>query len=447
MSIVTKAIGYAKKIKHHYQDRLRERTPVFLSPVRRIERTALPERVVAMTFDDGPCALAANPAADDTPLTLKLLETLEAFGARGTFDVVGDTSGNYPDEAGREGSAFWGGIKFDHYPDYGKDAFGGVKNCPELTARILSGGHEITSHTWTHVLFGPKPLVYGGRKPLENIDAVLEDLKTMDAHMKEHYGYDIRLSRPPHYVDHTRDGLSAYDAYAVMGYQYLAASFDGAGWLPLASYEAEVEAMWKPVERALAENPDSLCGQIIFQKDGYNMARRSPVADGLKKQLELLSGHGYRVVTVSELLAMCPFSDLPPQDRLFAPAKKLLESGLCICYRDNTVRAGNALTRGELAMMLYGSRSAQRRIDLVHTRQDPARDLPAKHPYAAAADTAVQSGEMALERGAFYPDRPVTAGEFSALCKRRFGCGAALSSAQVTHAEAITVMARLMEQS
>ena len=114
MSIVTKAIGYAKKIKHHYQDRLRERTPVFLSPVRRIERTALPERVVAMTFDDGPCALAANPAADDTPLTLKLLETLEAFGARGTFDVVGDTSGNYPDEAGREGSASWGGIKFDH---------------------------------------------------------------------------------------------------------------------------------------------------------------------------------------------------------------------------------------------------------------------------------------------------------------------------------------------
>ena len=159
------------------------------------------------------------------------------------------------------------------------------------------------------MLFGPKPLVYGGRKPLENIDAVLEDLKTMDAHMKEHYGYDIRLSRPPHYVDHTRDGLSAYDAYAVMGYHYLAASFDGAGWLPLASYEAEVEAMWKPVERALAENPDSLCGQIIFQKDGYNMARRSPVADGLKKKLELLSGHGYRVVTVSELLAMCPFSD------------------------------------------------------------------------------------------------------------------------------------------
>ena len=323
MSLVTKAIGCAKKIKHRFEDKIRESTPVYLSPVRRIERVALGEKVVAMTFDDGPCALTANPSADGKPLTLSLLETLEKYGARGTFDVVGDTSGNYPDKAGKEGSASWGGIKYDHYPDYGKDSCGGVKNCPELTQRILSGGHEITSHTWSHVLFGPKPLVYGSRKPLENIDKVIDDLKTMDRHMRDNYGYAISLSRPPHYVDNTKDGLSAYDAYAVMGYQYLAASFDGAGWLPLPSYEAEVEATWKPLERALAEDPDKLCGQIIFQKDGYNMARRSPVADGLEKQLELLYAHGYRVVTVSELVEMCPFSDLPPQDRLFAPAKKV----------------------------------------------------------------------------------------------------------------------------
>ncbi len=220
MSLVTKAIGCAKRLKHRFQDEIKARTPVYLSPVRRIERVALKERVVAMTFDDGPCALPANPPRDgDKPLTLCILETLEKYGARGTFDVVGDTSKNYPDTVGREGTAAWGGVKFDHYPDFEKDAFGGVKACPQLTAKILEGGHEITSHTWAHVLFGPKPLIYGNRDPLKNIDEVIADLKKMDDHMRENYGYNIRLSRPPHYVDKTYDGLSSYDAYAVMGYQ------------------------------------------------------------------------------------------------------------------------------------------------------------------------------------------------------------------------------------
>ena len=44
-----------------------------------------------------------------------------------------------------------------------------------------------------------------------------------------------------------KDGFTSYDAYAELGYQYLGASFDGAGWLPLGSYEAEVEAMLAPM--------------------------------------------------------------------------------------------------------------------------------------------------------------------------------------------------------
>ena len=304
MSAVTKAIGLAKKLKHRYQDEIRARTPVYLSPVRRIERVSLPQRVCAMTFDDGPCRLPANPSSDGTPLTLSLLESLEAFGAHGTFDIVGDTSENYPDKPGKAGSASWGGIKYDHYPDIHKDADGGAVHCPELVQRILDGGHEITSHTYRHVLYGPKPLVYGGRQPFENLAEVTQDLRRLDELMRRDYGYAIRLSRPPHYVDSTKDGFTSYDAHALLGYQYLAASFDGAGWLPLASFEAEVDAMLAPMERALAQNPDCLCGQIIFQKDGYNMARRSPVAQGLPKQLALLQQYGYRVVTVSELLSL-----------------------------------------------------------------------------------------------------------------------------------------------
>ena len=44
----------------------------------------------------------------------------------------------------------------------------------------------------------------------------------------------------------------------------MAASFDGAGWLPLATYEAEVEATWRPMEKLLLEDPDFFRGQIIY---------------------------------------------------------------------------------------------------------------------------------------------------------------------------------------
>ncbi|MCQ2420323.1 MAG: polysaccharide deacetylase family protein [Clostridia bacterium] len=443
MSVVTKAIGLAKKVKHRFEDEIRARTPVYLSPVRRIERVALSERICAMTFDDGPCRLPANPSADGKPLTLSLLETLEHYGAKGTFDIVGDTSANYPDTAGKEGSAQWGGIKYDHYPDFGKDADGGAKSCPELVERILSGGHEITSHTYRHVLFGPKPLVYGNRDPLPGLDAVLEDLQTLHGLMKKQYGYEIRLSRPPHYVDNTKDGLSAYDAYALMGYQYMAASYDGAGWLPLATYEAEVDAMVRAMRKLLEENPDALCGQIIFQKDGYNMARRSPVADGLGRQLELLTKLGYKVVTVSELLSMCPFRDLSLKDALFPAAKKLLDAGFCVCFRDNSVRPDAPLTRAELAMMICGCKTAQARIALVRSKKNVCKDVSYKHPYAAAVQATLESGTMQETGGKFLPDAPVSQADFAIFCKAAFG-KEFTGAAPKTHADAIRMMAELI---
>ena len=440
MSAVTKAIGCAKKLKHRFERQLRAHTPVYLSPVRRIDRVAVKERVVAMTFDDGPCRLPANPSSDGKPLTLSLLETLEKYGAKGTFDIVGDTSKNYPDKPGKEGSASWGGVRFDHYPDFGKDADGGAVSCPELVKRILDGGHEITSHTYSHVLFGPKPLVYGSRSPLAGLGECVEDLQKLDSLLRSQYGYTIRFSRPPHYVDVMKDGFTSYDAYAELGYQYLGASFDGAGWLPLGSYEAEVEAMLAPMEKALAADPDALAGQIIFQKDGYNMARRSPVADGLGRQLELLGKYGYRVVTVSELTELCPFTDLPPESPAFRPAVRLLGEGWCVCFRDNTVRPDAPVTRGELAMMAYGREAVQRREELVRQKKSPFKDVAWNHPYAGAIQLAAEAEAFGTEGGRFYPEDAALPGELAQLCRALYGREPLHLPAVLTHESAIVTL-------
>ncbi|MBO7404286.1 MAG: polysaccharide deacetylase family protein, partial [Clostridia bacterium] len=89
-----------------------------VSYTRRIERVRTDRRIVAMTFDDGPADIPCSPDLfEGRSLTDVILDVLEEFGAKGTFDVIGDTSENYPDEAGAPGTAAWGGIRYDHYPE------------------------------------------------------------------------------------------------------------------------------------------------------------------------------------------------------------------------------------------------------------------------------------------------------------------------------------------
>ena len=329
-----------------------------ISYTRRIERIQTTKRICAMTFDDGPMDMPAAPDRfEGRALTDILLDTLAEFGAKGTFDVIGDTSANYPDEAGKLGSAAWGGVKFDHYPDLNCDEKGGAEHCDRLVRRMLDEGHQVTNHGYRHIIFGKKPFVYGKREYLGSLDKAVEDLRRLHTLMLDRYGYEMTMTRPAHYVDGIGDGFTSYDVCDLLGYQYMAASFDGQGWLPSvlsdpdAALETEVNAMVEPIRKALENDPDFFCGQIIFQKDGYNMDKRTPVAWGLRKQLELLKEYGYQVVTVAELMEESPFADVGREDPLF---DKLcaLEKERAIVFSDNKLRLDDAMTWGELALLL-----------------------------------------------------------------------------------------------
>lgn len=334
-----------------------------------------------MTFDDGPCA--KDFAGNGRGLTESLLDTLKEYGAHGTFDIVGSTESNYPDEAGPVGSATFGGTRFDHYPCFGEDALAGARNQPELVKRIIDEGHELTNHTDTHRLFGTKKFLYGKRQPLSSLDEVVADIKGLHRYIQENFGYTMRLSRPPHFVDNISGGVDAYDAYRIMGYQYLAASFDADGWQAQDSYESEIRHAVEPMEKLLAEDPDALNGKVIFQKDGCNMNKRSPIVDALPVQLKMLSDLGYRVITVSELLDMSPFIDLKPESRAMPYVKQLIEEGHMVGYKNNTFHPERPLSLNELWLMLASAEDI--RAQRVYNEKELIKKTSKKYPVTSAS--------------------------------------------------------------
>lgn len=332
----------------------------YLSPVRRIEFVAPPSKgkFVAMTFDDGPCALPPEPLSPQqkTPesgLTETLLDILKKYDATVSFDVIGDTGGNYPDEPGQPGNFTWSGVHYDHYPRYEKDALAGAVNQPHLIRRILAEGHELTNHGYTHRLFGPMRAVYGKRVCFDALDEVTDDLQKLDGYIGAEFRYKMKLARPAHYIDKIPQGGTAYDAYRILGYQYMAASFDGGGWLPSEQgYEEDVRRMVEPMRRALEADPDCFNGKIIFQKDGCSMALQTPIVDALPQQLELLKKAGYTVVPVSCLLELSPFEDLSDDAPEFQAVQELLEIGRTVGYRNNTYQGERCITADEVALTL-----------------------------------------------------------------------------------------------
>lgn len=422
---------WARKVNHKRKAMLKERQSRILSPVRRIERVhPIPgERLCAMTFDDGPMNLPPCPdVSGGVPLTQYLADTLMRYGCRATFDVVGDTGENYPDEPGEKDGFYWGGVKWDHYPAFGQDAFGGAKNCPELIDYLLKNGFELSNHGYQHRIFGPSA-VYRKRVPMADFPAVETDLRRLHACIAEQHDYTMKLSRPPHYIDGIPGGYDSYDAYDLLGYHYMAASFDGKGWMPeKESYEQDVEGMVAPLRAALEADPEALNGQIIFQKDGCNMSGKTPIASALPLQLELLREYGYTVVSVGELLRRSRFEDLSPDDPCYAAAAALDEARIPVAFRTNVFRRDDPFTFEQLCLALFPREK----------RHDAVRAGGGKNGMRAARDWAAGLGVRESAKA------PVTGTVFAALLQAAGYAADVPEQAQFTRGDAVQILAQAM---
>ena len=81
------------------------------------------------------------------------------------------------------------------------------------------------------------------------------------------------------------------------------------------------------------------------------MAKRTPVAFALEKQLELLYKYGYSVVGVDKLMEHSRFSDIGIDYPDYEKLCRLCDSRPTI-FSDNCVYPEKVMTKGELALLL-----------------------------------------------------------------------------------------------
>lgn len=377
-----------RKVNKRIKAIKRQRAASYLSPVRRLERFMVPEneRIVAMTFDDGPMNLPPIPNQEgfSSSLTQELMDIMKQYQATGTFNIIGSTEENYPDHQGPVGKRSAHGVCHDHYPTFGKDEFAGAKKNGALIEGLIREGHELSNHGYRHILFGKNTIIYGKRECLQSIEEVVADLTRLDQLILSKHKYAMTLSRPPHYIDAIKGGFTSYDAYALMGYDYLAASFDGGGWMPsTGDFAQDIHKMVAPIDQGLKQDANFLNGQIIFQKDGYNMSLMTPVVYALEKQLNILKKHDYAVESVRNLRSKYPFADYGKGGEFFEVAKRLDAKGQIITYKTNELMPEKRLTKGEMLMMTLTKQAYSKALASALKQKEQVKLLQS-HPYAMA---------------------------------------------------------------
>lgn len=217
--------------------------PVFVPrvPGARIARVSVPGKYVALTFDDGPSAA----------YTPKVLDILRQHGAKATFFVLGENA---------------------------------ARN-KAILARAAAEGHEIGSHTWSHVKLTGK-----------SRDTIISEMNRTSEVVRQATGHLPCVMRPPY-------GATNKDVTSFMMQQY---------GMPSILWDVDTVDWKHPgvgtvISRAVN---GARSGSIILLHDihGSTLAAVEGVVKGLQAR-------GFKLVTVSELIRL-------GRDAAGAPASK-----------------------------------------------------------------------------------------------------------------------------
>lgn len=202
-------------------------------------------KVVALTFDDGP----------DKIYTDKILALLKEHNAKGTFFMLGENA-------------------------IGKE---------DVVRRVIEQGHEVESHTYSHVNYAKIPAETGAQQLADSM------VKTQDI-LEKASGKRPQYVRMPHGIDRPwiRDVARQQGVVLVnwsFGYDWFNQSKEDM----VRNYTSNV----KP-------------GVIILMHDG---GKRQKTVDVLRDLLKALDAKGYQAVTVEELLRTYPPTPLPTKKK------------------------------------------------------------------------------------------------------------------------------------
>lgn len=211
-------------------------------PVHAVRRNVSPDtggdKVIALTFDDGPWADS----------TAQVLDVLSKHDAKATFFTVGD-------RISEEGT--------------------------NLVKRAAAEGHQICSHSFDHAAGNGQSVNLGYMTPEEQVAEVEQGLAAIEAATGERAS---RVFRTPggNYDDEVMRNIGSLIS-AEIGW-----SIDSQDWQ-------------KPGANAIAEHIESAWpGAIVLLHDGGG--DRSQTVEALDHALPHLKAQGYRFVTIDELM-------------------------------------------------------------------------------------------------------------------------------------------------
>ena len=233
-----------------------------------IERGGDHPGLIALTFDDGP----------DPKWTPAILDILKQENVPATFFVIGKNGQAYPD----------------------------------LLRRIVSDGHEIGNHTFTHPNLGELPL------RLTELE-----LNATQRLIESETGRSTVLFRPPYFGDAEADKPQEVEPALLaqqLGYLMVGVRIDPNDWqLPVTAGEI----IERTIQRAMDNNPETR-GQVVLLHDSGG--DRSATIAALPRLIHELRARGFRFVPVSELTGLSRdqvMPVIPASERAFTRADSI----------------------------------------------------------------------------------------------------------------------------